>query len=51
MLKPVKSKRAELITGNRDKWHLTFSIKNARKYAGRKQVYRLPNGVYAVRKK
>ena len=51
MAKPIKSKRAELINRDKKKWHLTFSIKNARNYAGRNQVYRLPNGIYAVRKR
>lgn len=50
-MKPIKTKRAEIINQNRKKWYLTFSIELARKYAGKKQVYRLPNGVYAVRKK
>lgn len=36
---------------NKDKWFLTHSIDNAVKYAGRRRIYRLPNGVYAVRKK
>jgi len=32
------------------KWNISFSIKSAKERAGRKQIYRLPNGVYVWRK-
>ena len=32
------------------KWHLSYSIKSAKKRAKRKQIYRLPNGLYVWRK-
>lgn len=46
----IKKKSAEVINRNRSKWHLTFSKKNAENYAGRRQIYRIPSGAYAIRK-
>jgi len=41
---------AEKINENRDDWNLTLSRKLAELGANGRQVYRLPNGVYAFRK-
>ena len=41
---------AEKINQNRDDWNLTLSRKLAELGANSRQVYRLPNGVYAFRK-
>jgi len=49
-LKGIKSISAEKINRNKSKWNTSFSLKLARKYAGRKQIYRTPSGVYAWRK-
>ena len=50
----LKTKKAEVINRNRESWYLTHSIELARNFSkecgSKKMVYRLPNGVYAVRK-
>lgn len=53
----TKSISAETVNKNRDKWYLTYNQRVAKNYAGttkqtyRLQIYRLPNGIYAIRKK
>lgn len=46
----IRKIKAETVNRNRNKWYLTFSLDRAKRLAGTKTIYRLPNGVYAVRK-
>jgi hypothetical protein len=53
MTKKIIPIRAETINRNRNKWFLTHAISMAEKASkdwGR-SIYRLPNGVYAIRDK
>jgi len=49
-MKKIKFISAEKVNRCKSKWHKSFSIKSARKRAGRKQIYRTPSGVYVWRK-
>jgi len=51
MVKPVKPISAEVCNRNKSKWHFMLGkLERARAYAGQRQIYRLPNGTYAIRK-
>ena len=47
MLKPIKYRSVEK---SKDLRGRSFSIESARRQAKRKQIYRLPNGLYVWRK-
>ena len=50
MVSKIGRLSAEVVNRNPNRWSKTFSINVARKMAGRKKIYRLPNGLYVWRK-
>lgn len=49
----IKRITAEKVNANRKKWFVTLSIDTAKRFSkasGNLQIYRLPNGAYAIRK-
>jgi hypothetical protein len=49
-MKPIKYMSQERAMMQRSKLHKSFSVKASRQRAKRKQIYRLPNGLYVWRK-
>jgi|TARA_R100000501_G_C2629618_1_gene124398 hypothetical protein len=47
---PVKGKIVKEIRENRSKFKIFSKSENAKKFSGRKKVFKLPTGVYVVRK-
>ena len=49
-MKAIKYISAEKVNRDRKKWYTSLSLSSARKRAKRKQIYRVPNGIFVWRR-